>query len=71
VSFTPGRAELEKNTPHHCVVEEGILLGAMAALTIPVVIEQPRCFRRGAPACTFIITSSIVDRRWGGSSPNP
>jgi hypothetical protein len=48
-------------------MEEGILLGAMAALMIPAVIEQPRCFRRGADACTFVVTSSVVDRRWGDS----
>jgi hypothetical protein len=67
LSFAPGRAELEKTTPHHCVMEEGILLGAMAAMMIPAVIEQPRCFRRGASSCTFVITSSVVDRRWTGS----
>src|SRR5205085_1619504 len=26
LSFQPGRAELDKTTPHHCVMEEGILL---------------------------------------------
>jgi hypothetical protein len=48
-------------------MEEGILLAAMGVLMIPAVIEQPRCFRRGAQSCTFVVTSPVVDQRWSGT----
>jgi hypothetical protein len=65
-SFELGKATLEKTTPHHCAMEEGLLLQALFAVGAPSRIEQPRCFRRGAPACIFVITSVVVDRRWTG-----
>jgi len=64
--FEPGRAELEKTTPHLCTMEEGILTQALAALGIPVIIEQPACFRQGAAACHLVLTSRIADVRWIG-----
>jgi hypothetical protein len=67
MAFTPGRAELKKTTPHHCVMVEGILLEALASLGVPAVIEQSTCLRRDeAPHCVFVITSALVDRRWSG-----
>jgi hypothetical protein len=64
--FEPGHAELVKTTPHHCVMEEGILLQALFAVGAPSRIEQRECFRRGAQACVYDITSVVVDRRWSG-----
>lgn len=65
-SFTPGRAELHKTTPHHCVMEEGILLEALALCQAPANIEQLSCFRRGDELCRYVITSAVTDQRWMG-----
>jgi hypothetical protein len=62
--FEPGRAELEKTTPHHCVMEQGILSAALAAVGCPGLISQRECFRRGADACVYTITSAFTDERW-------
>jgi hypothetical protein len=67
-SFEPGRAQLVKNTPHHCIMEEGILLQALFAVGAPSRIEQQQCFRRGASACIYEITSVVVDERWMGTT---
>jgi hypothetical protein len=66
VRFDPGHAELEKNTPHHCVMEQGILTEALAAVGCPSNVEQKACFRDGADQCTFVVTSSLTDERWSG-----
>ncbi len=66
LTWAPGEAHLEKTTPHHCVVEEGILEAALRALDVPAVIYQPKCFRRGDEACRFVITSHVTNRRWMG-----
>lgn len=66
LSFTPGAAELEKNTPHHCVMEQGILSAALAAVGCPGNVEQRQCFRQGADTCIYTITSSLTDARWSG-----
>jgi hypothetical protein len=66
VSFQPGTALLEKTTPHHCALEEGILHEALRLVAgIPANIQQDACFRLGAPACVFRITSVVTDERWG------
>ena len=62
--FEPGYAELEKTTPHHCIMEQGILSAALAAVGCPATIAQPTCFRDGADACVYAISSSLVDARW-------
>jgi hypothetical protein len=64
LEMTRGRAVLEKTTPHHCIMEEGILDQALRAVQVPPTIYQSRCFRRGADACKFVITSSVDDQRW-------
>ena len=64
--FEPGYAELEKNTPHHCVMEQGILKAGLAAVGAPSLVSQPTCFRRGDSVCVYTITSVIVDERWMG-----
>jgi hypothetical protein len=66
-SFDPGVAVLEKTTPHHCGMEEGILQEAIRLVAgIPANIQQDACFRLGAPACVFRVTSVVTDERWGG-----
>ncbi len=67
LSFEPGAATLEKTTPHHCVMEEGILEAGFRALGIPSVIYQTRCFRKGDEVCEYRITSHIADDRWMGT----
>jgi hypothetical protein len=64
--FEPGYAEVEKTTPHHCIMEQGILTAALAAVHCPVTVAQSVCFRQGAESCVFTITSSITDERWNG-----
>lgn len=64
VRFEPGFAELEKTTPHHCVMEQGILSAGLAAVGCPGLISQRECFRQGADACVYTISSSFVDARW-------
>jgi hypothetical protein len=66
--FEPGFAELENTTPHHCIMEQGLLSAAFAAVKCPGLISQRDCFRLGADACTFTITSSLTDERWAGAS---
>ncbi len=66
--FEPGLAELEKTTPHHCVVEEGILQEALRTVGVKVDIEQPQCLRRGDAMCLFRITSQVIGERWSGPS---
>jgi hypothetical protein len=62
--FEPGFAELEKTTPHHCVMEQGILSAALTAVGCPSNVSQSRCFRQGAEACVYEISSAFIDRRW-------
>jgi hypothetical protein len=64
--FEAGYAELEKTTPHHCVMEQGLVAAALAAVGCPVSVTQLQCFRQGADACLFAITSSVTDERWSG-----
>lgn len=65
-AFGPGLAILEKTTPHHCVMEEGILLEALRTLGIKAEVTQTKCFRKGAELCVYKITSAITDEgRWG------
>lgn len=49
-------AMLEKTTPHHCAMEEGIVLAAMAAVDCRVVVSQPTCIRRGDDLCRFEVS---------------
>jgi hypothetical protein len=66
IRFEPGYAELEKNTPHHCVMEQGILTQALSAVGCPGIVSQTSCFRRGADRCLYSVTSSLTDERWNG-----
>jgi hypothetical protein len=70
LEFQPGQATLEKTTPHHCAVEQGILTEALSLVGCPVNIEQSQCMRKGAESCLFVLTSSVVDARWLGRADN-
>ena len=70
-AFEPGRAELEKTTPHHCAMEQGILTAALSSAQCPSVVTQRRCFRARADSCIYTITPTFQDERWFGSSPPP
>lgn len=64
-SFSSSLAELEKTTPHHCAMEEGILSEACATLGVPTMVSQRECFRSGAEACLYVIMpTSLDDPRW-------
>ena len=67
--FEPGYAELEKNTPHHCVMEQGILSAALSAVGCPGTVDQRECFRKGADLCIYTISSAYTDQRWYGDTP--
>ncbi|HWB82254.1 MAG TPA: hypothetical protein VG755_45130, partial [Nannocystaceae bacterium] len=64
LSFDANRAELEKTTPHHCMMEEGILSQALTAVGSPAVINQSQCFRDGADACRFTIVPAMQSAQW-------
>jgi hypothetical protein len=66
IDFKPGHAELDKTTPHHCAMEEGILGAALQAAGLPTTIKQRQCFRQGAESCVYVIDSTIADQRWTG-----
>lgn len=64
--FEPGYAQMEKTTPHHCVVEEGILEEALRTIGVPAQVSQSQCFRKGAELCVYEIKSAVADQRWNG-----
>ncbi len=66
VKFEPGLAELEKTTPHNCMMEEGMLAEALRTIEVPTLVEQQDCFRKGASCCRYLLTSAITDGRWTG-----
>jgi hypothetical protein len=66
VSFEPDRAVLEKTTPHHCAMEEGILLQALHSVQVPAVVTQERCVYEDAELCEFLILPSVSGRPWSG-----
>lgn len=65
LSFGPGRAALEKTTPHNCLLEEGIMTAALAAVGVPATIRQEPCLRQGHDCCVFNVTTIVTDDRWG------
>jgi hypothetical protein len=68
LEFEPGHATLEKTTPHHCMMEQGILSAALSSAQCPSILTQSQCFRAGADACIYVISSSLKDERWSGSA---
>ena len=69
MSFLPGRAVLDKTTPHHCAMEEGILSQALLSVGLPSLVVQRECFRKGAASCVYVVSSSTTDARWMGDRP--
>ena len=66
ISFNKGNAKLEKTTPHHCVLEEGIISEALTCLGVPATVTQPTCFRNGGHVCIFSVSSVVTDPKlWG------
>lgn len=66
LQLVPGRAVLDKTTPHHCAMEEGILTEALAMVGARSVVSQTQCFRQGADSCIYEVVSSVRDDRWMG-----
>jgi hypothetical protein len=64
--FEPGSAKLEKTTPHHCVMEEGILAEALMTVGVPALVRQSACFRTGAESCHYEVSAPVYDARWTG-----
>jgi len=64
LSFDSNGATLEKTTPHHCAMEEGILAQALAAIDAPSMVSQSACFRLGSESCIYQITPAVSDARW-------
>jgi hypothetical protein len=51
-------------------MDQGILSAGLAAVGCPGVISQRECFRKGARACIYPISSSFTDERWFGRTPD-
>jgi len=66
VSFRPGAAILDKTTPHHCALEEGILHQALHAVAADAMIVQSTCLRQGDDCCRFELRSAVRDQHWMG-----
>lgn len=71
LKFEPGLAELEKNTAHHCIMEQGILTEALLTVGCACNVVQTQCFRDGADTCIYQITSAFIDERWSGEPMSP
>ena len=67
--FRPGYALLEKTTPHHCAMEEGIVEEAVRTMGVKATVDQLECFRNGAPCCIFRVQSPVTDQRWSKVPP--
>lgn len=68
-AFEPGRATLEKTTPHHCALEEGILVSALNCVGVPATVKHEQCVRKNADSCLFTVTSFVTDERWSHGQP--
>ena len=66
ISFEAGEATLEKNTPHNCIMEEGILEAGCRVAGVTPTIFQSECVRKGDAVCRFVIRSHVTDHRWNG-----
>ena len=64
-AFDAHRAELDKYTVHHCVMEEGIIEESLRKVGVSARVTQSACFRRGAPHCHYVIEPRKADERWG------
>ncbi|MDP3274172.1 MAG: hypothetical protein Q8Q09_03185 [Deltaproteobacteria bacterium] len=64
VQFDAQIAVLEKSTPHHCMLEEGILDGALVAVGATSTVSQSQCFRKGAAMCIFEVRPLDASKGW-------
>ena len=64
VSFDNSAAQMKKTTPHHCAMEQGLIVASMEMLGINSNVTQTTCFRRGDGFCTYVISSTVHDHRW-------
>ena len=62
--FTPTRCEMEKTTPHHCGMEEGIVEEMMRTLGISTTVYQTDCLRKGSDLCRFVIEPKGSNPPW-------
>ncbi len=62
--FEPGLADVEKNTAHHCIVEQGMLTEALLSVGSACNVTQTRCFREGADTCVYRVTCAFADAHW-------
>lgn len=68
LSTSGGIATLDKTTPHHCALEEGILSEALTTVGCRAVVLQESCFREGAPSCRFVIEQ--LEGPWEPEAPH-
>jgi hypothetical protein len=66
LTFGAGSAEIEKNTPQHCLMDQGILTEALLSVGSACNVSQKQCFLDGADTCIYAVTSAFVDKRWSG-----
>lgn len=64
LEFDRHGALLEKTTPHHCAMEEGILAEALTAIDAPSVISQQVCRRDSGDVCLFVVSPVTASARW-------
>jgi hypothetical protein len=67
--FSPGRALIEKTTPHHCGLEEGIVLESLSSIGAESLLVQKQCVREKAESCIFELLSPTKDALWMGTYP--
>ncbi len=68
LEFDAGLCKIEKNTAHHCVMEQGILAEALLTVGCACNVTQSQCFRDGFDTCIYQVTTAFVDRRWHGET---
>jgi hypothetical protein len=71
LKFEPGLCQIEKNTAHHCLMEQGILTEALMCVGCACNVVQTQCFRDGADTCIYEVTCAFIDRHWAGDPPRP
>ena len=64
VLFEPGYTELEKTTPHHCVMEQGISGRAQQGGILLETSRRAAVFGRAPTLASIRISSAVVDERW-------
>lgn len=68
LKFEPGLCDIEKNTAHHCIMEQGILTEALLTVGCACNVVQTRCFKDGADTCVYQVTCAFADQRWSADA---